>query len=179
MTLPPAVDALWNELQTVRALILNEVEGLSQSQADWRPSDRDWSVGELIHHLTLAEVSTGKLTSKLLKEAGDSSTPFPAGLTGFAPLPQRTPGPAEAPPMVRPEHGHRVDELLGTFRQARERSRQSIERLATVDPRELSWPHPIFGDLDLAQWWMLQAYHDADHLKQLRAVKAAPGFPRV
>jgi hypothetical protein len=179
MALPPALDALWNELQTVRALILKEIEGLSQSQADWRPSDRDWSVGELIHHLTLAEVATGKLTSKLLKEAGNSATPFPAGLTGFASLPPRPPGPAEAPPVVRPEHGHRMDELLSTFQEARERSRQSIERLATVDPRALKWPHPIFGDLNLAQWWMLQAHHDGDHLQQLRAVKMAPHFPRA
>ncbi len=179
MTLPPAVDGLWNELQSVRALILKEVEGLSQPQADWRPSERDWSVGELIHHLTLAEIATGKLTSKLLREAGDGAAPFPADLTGFAPLPQRPPGPAEAPPVVRPEHGHRAEELLGTCKETRERTRQSIERLATVDPRPLAWPHPIFGTLNLAQWWMLQAHHDADHLKQLRAVKAASGFPRT
>jgi hypothetical protein len=178
MALPPAIDGLWNELQDVRAQILKEIEGLSQSQVDWRPSERDWSVGELIHHLTLAEVATGKLTSKLLKDAGDAARPFPAGLTGFAPLPQRPPGPAEAPPVVRPEHGHAVDELLSTFKQTRERSRQSIERLATVDPRALTWPHPAFGALDLGQWWLLQAHHDADHLTQLRTVKAAPGFPR-
>ena|SRR5919204_6772845 len=179
MTLPLAVDALWHELETVRNSILKEVEGLSQSQADWRPSERDWSIGELIHHLTLAEVATGKLTSKLLKEAGESAAPFPAGFSRFPPLPPRPPGAAEAPPVVRPEHGHRVDELLSTFKATRERSRQSIERLATVDSRALHWPHPIFGDLNLAQWWILQARHDADHLQQLRAVKAAPGFPRA
>jgi len=177
MPLPPSVEALWNELQSVRADILKEIEGLSQAQADWRPSDRDWSVGELIHHLTLAEVATGKLTSKLLKEAGGSAAPFPADLEGFAPLPLPPPGPAEAPPAVRPEQGHRV--LASTFIATRERSRQSIERLATVDPRMLKWPHPRFGDLDLAQWWLLQSRHDADHLQQLRAVKAAAGFPRV
>jgi hypothetical protein len=178
MTLPPAVETLWGELQAVREQIMNEVEGLSQSQIDWRPSPQDWSIGELIHHLTLAEVATGKLTSKLLKEAASSALPFPAGLARFAPLPPSPPGPAEAPPVVRPERGHRVDELLGAFKAARERSRQSIERLATVDPRELTWSHGRFGELDLGQWWTLQAHHDADHLQQLRAVKASPDFPR-
>ena len=175
MPLPSPVESLWNDLQAVRAELLKEIEGLSQAQADWRPSERDWSVGEIIHHLTLAEVSTGKLTSKLFKEAGASLASFPADLTGFAPLP---PGPAEAPPVVRPESGHRVDELSGAFKAARERSRQSVERLATADPRALRWPHGRLGELDLAQWWMLQAHHDADHLRQLRAVKAADGFPR-
>src|SRR5262245_32537724 len=137
MPLPPAVDALWNELQSVRAQILDEVEGLSQAQIDWRPSERDWAIGEIIHHLTLAEVATGKLTSKLLKEAGESAAPFPADLRSFSPLPPAPPGPAEAPPVVRPEAGGRVEELLAAFKAARERSRQSIERLARIDPRPL------------------------------------------
>jgi hypothetical protein len=177
MPLPPPVEALWNELEAVRGEILKEVEDLSQVQADWRPSERDWSVGEIIHHLTLAEVGTGKLTSKLLKEAPQPLPPFPADLRGFAPLPAPQ-GPAEAPPAVRPERGRPLGELIAGIKAARERSRQSIERLAAVDPRPLTWPHPILGELDLAQWWMLQARHDADHLQQLRAVKAAPGFPR-
>jgi DinB family protein len=179
MPLPAPVESLWNELQAVRAEILSEIEGLSQAQIDWRPSERDWSVGEIIHHLTLAEVSTGKLTSKLFKEAGPSLSSFPTDLTAFGPLPSWPPGPAEAPPAVRPESGHQRDELIGTFKATRERSRQSMERLATGDPRPLTWSHPRLGTLDLAQWWRLQAYHDADHLRQLRAVKAAPGFPRA
>jgi hypothetical protein len=179
MALPAPVESLWNELQAVRAEILEEIERLSQAQVDWRPSDRDWSIGEIIHHLTLAEVSTGKLTSKLFKEAGPSLPSFPGDLAVFAPLPSFPPGSAEAPPAVRPESGHQRQELITTFTATRERSRQSIERLATGDPRALTWPHPRFGALDLAQWWQLQAFHDADHLRQLRTVKAAPGFPRA
>jgi DinB family protein len=177
MPLPSPVESLWNELQTVRAEIIKEVAGLSQAQADWRPSAGDWSVGEIIHHLTLAEVSTGKLTSKLFKDAGSSLPSFPGDLAAFSQLPPWPPGPAEAPPVVRPESGHRWDELLSTFQATRDRSRQSIERLATADPRRLKWSHGRLGELDLAQWWMLQAHHDADHLRQLRAVKAAAGFP--
>ena len=179
MSLPPPVEALWSELTSIRATILSEIEGLSQSQVDWRPSDHDWSVGEIIPHMTLAEIATGKLTSKLLKDAGASATPFPVGLERFAPLPPWPPGPAEAPAGVRPEREHKVAELVDTFKATRERSRQSVERLATVDPRTLTWAHPSFGQLHLAQWWLLQARHDADHLQQLRRVKAAPGFPKT
>jgi hypothetical protein len=179
MPLPSPIESLWTDLQAVRTEILGEIEGLSQAQLDWRPGDRDWSIGEIIHHLTLAEVSTGKLTSKLFKEAGASLSSFPADLVAFAPLPPWPPGPAEAPPAVRPESAHSRDELVAAFRATRDRSRQSVERLATGDPRALTWSHPRLGTLDLAQWWMLQAHHDVDHLRQLRAVKASPGFPRA
>ncbi len=177
MALPPPLEAIWRRLEAVRAEVLQEVDGLSQAQADWRPSAADWSIGEIVHHLTLAEVATGKLTSKLLKEAGPALRPYPADLAAFAPLPPWPPGPAEAPPVVRPEGGQPIDRLRADMRAARERSRQTLERLAGVDPRPLTWRHFALGDLDLAQWWMLQARHDGDHLEQLRRVKRAPGFP--
>jgi hypothetical protein len=67
---------------------------------------------------------------------------------------------------------------VATLRTTRERSRQTLERLATVDPRPLTWRHFALGELHLGQWWLLQARHDADHGQQLQAIKAAPGFPR-
>jgi hypothetical protein len=179
MTLPAALDAIARDLDAVRAEVLQEADGLSQAQADWRPSPDDWSVGEILHHLTLAEINTGKLTSKLLKETGGAVAPYPPGLDGFAPLPAWPPGPREAPPVVRPEKGHPIAQLLHDMRAARDRSRQSLERLATVDPRAFTWRHFTLGEMDLGQWWMLQAQHDRDHLQQLRRIRKMPGFPRA
>jgi len=179
MTLPPALDAIAHELDAVRAEVLREVETLTQAQADWRPSADDWSVGEILHHLTLAEINTGKLTSKLLKEPGDATGPFPSDLAAFAPVPAWPPGPREAPPVVRPDKGHPIAHLLQDMRAVRERSRQSLDRLATVDPRAFTWRHFTLGEMDLGQWWMLQAHHDRDHLQQLRRIKRTPGFPKA
>ena len=177
MPLPLPLETLWSELQSVRADILKEVEGCSQAQADWRPGQADWSAGEIIHHLLLAEVGTGKLTSKLLKDAGSGVAPYPEGLSALRPLPSLPAGPTEAPPATRPEREHPIGQLLTDFKAARERSRQSIERMGAVDFRRLTWTHAAFGEMDLSQWWQLQAWHDADHLRQLRTLKATPGFP--
>ncbi len=179
--LPKAIDALWTELERVRADVLREVDGLSQRQADWKPSDKDWSVGEIVDHLTIAETATSKLTTKLLKEvqAGSAAAVFPHDLAEFgaAPLREGDEG-LEAPPVVRPNHGKPVGELVGTMKATRTRSRESIERLAGCDPRRLTFKHFHFGDMDLGQWWRLTAAHDGMHLRQIREVKTAPGFPR-
>jgi hypothetical protein len=53
-----------------------------------------------------------------------------------------------------------------------------VERLGQCDPRRLRFKHFRLGDMDLAQWWRLQAEHDQMHVRQIRAVKAAAGFPR-
>jgi DinB family protein len=181
MSLPKPVETLWNELQAVRVEVLSETEGLTQRQADWKPSAKDWSIGEIIDHLTIAEIATGKLTTKLTKEAAAAGTlaPWPADLRALAPLPPDPPGPADAPQVVQPGHGKAIGELITTMRATRERSRQSVEKLATVDPRKLRFKHFRLGDLDLAQWWQLQARHDGIHLAQVRDVRRAPGFPKA
>lgn len=179
MTLPKPVAQLWDDLQAVRAEILAEVRALSQRQSDWKPGEREWSLGEVIHHLTAAEVNTGKLTTKLVKEAQASGAPaaFPADLAAFTQIPRGAAGPADAPAFVWPDHGKPVGELLDTMAATRERSRQSMDRLAACDPRTLTFTHARLGTLDLAQWWLLQAEHDRDHLAQIRRIKATPGFP--
>ncbi|HXG05262.1 MAG TPA: DinB family protein [Candidatus Binatia bacterium] len=179
MTLPRVIQELWDELQAVRAEVLREVEDLSQRQADWKPGEKEWSVGEVVDHLTIAEINTGKLTTKLTREAEAAGrlAPFPADYAAIPPLPPWPPGPAEAPPVVWPQAGKPIGELIAAMKAVRERSRQSIERLGQVDPRPLTFKHFRLGDLDLAQWWKLQAEHDRTHLAQLREIKARPGFP--
>ncbi len=54
---------------------------------------------------------------------------------------------------------------------------QSLQKVASTDPRRLLFKHFRFGDLDLAQWWKLQASHDGIPLEQIRDVKRAAGFP--
>ena len=181
MAWPEPVATLWSDLESVRADVLREAAGLSQAQADWKPGEKDWSVGEIVHHLTIAEIATGKLTTKLTREAeaAGSLQPFPADLREFRPLVAARAAGADAPPVVWPEHGKPIAALLADMTSTRERSRQSIEKLATIDPRPLVFKHFRLGDLDLSQWWRLQAQHDAIHLRQIRDVKAAPGFPKA
>ncbi len=180
MALPQAVEALWNELQAARAEVLKEAEGLAQAQADWRPSDKDWSIGEILHHLTLGEVATSKLTIKLIREAEAAGTlrPYPPDLTSFTRLAFPPGPPPPATPLVSPEKGRPIAELLAGTKSTRERSRQSIERLASVDPRPLGWKHEATGIvMDLSQYWAMMVLHDRMHIQQIRAVKASPGFP--
>ena len=180
MALPEPVANLWRDLEAVRADVLKEVEGLSQAQADWKPGEKDWSIGEIVHHLTIAEIATGKLTTKLTKEAGAAGTlkPYPDDLRELRPLVAESAAAAEAPQVVWPERGRPIDALIADMRSTRERSRQSIDKLGSVDPRPLLFKHFRLGDLDLSQWWRLQAQHDGIHLRQIRDVKAAPGFPK-
>jgi hypothetical protein len=179
--LPAPVEKLWRDLEAVRADVLKEVGGLSQAQADWKPGAKDWSVGEIVHHLVMAEIATGKLTTKLTREAEAAGTlkSLPADLREFPRMSASPAASADAPPVVWPEAGKPIAALIEEMKGTRVRSRQSIEKLATLDPRPLVFTHFRLGDLDLSQWWQLQAQHDGIHLRQIRDVKASPGFPKA
>lgn len=156
MAWPKPVDALWRDLESVRAELLRELEGVSQRQAEWRPAPGDWSIGEVI-------------------EAAPAA--FSADLAEFAPLPVPVSEAANAPESVWPAHGKPLAEQLATLKAVRERSRQSFDRLAACGPRALRFKHFRLGELDLAQWWRLAVDHDRTHLGQARDVKRATGFP--
>ena len=180
MKLREELEAFWRELEATRAEILKEVEGLSQTHFDWRPAPEDWSIGEVIHHVTIAEIATGKLQTKLLRQAEGAGILRPSvpGVPVLEPLPRRPgEGPAQAPAHIWPERGRPAPELLDEMRAARERTRKNFERFAAVDPRPLVSTHLILGPMHLGQYWTLVLAHDRIHVPQIRAVKAAPGFP--
>ncbi|HET8576199.1 MAG TPA: DinB family protein [Methylomirabilota bacterium] len=181
MELPPEFEAFWSELQANRETLLKEVEGLSQTQFDWRPGESEWSIGEVIHHVTLAEVNIGKLTTKLLREAEAAGTlrPRQKSETPFEAFKTPGPGPFPASPLIWPEHGRPREALLAEIQAARERSRQSFERVAAIDPRPLIWKHDFLGDIHLGQYWTIIRVHDPQHLEQIQKIKAAQGFPRA
>ncbi len=181
MTLPAAVEAIWAEMDVIGRAVLAELRPLSQAQADWRPAEGEWSIGQIANHLAVAETQTGKLTTKLVREAlaAGALAPYPTDLAAFAPLPNTNMDGMQAPEIVRPEARLPVARLVADLEAVRTRSRESIEKIATLDPRRLTFKHFALGDLNLAQWWTLQAAHDSVHLRQIRAVKAASGFPRA
>lgn len=180
MSIPPAVQAIWEHLESARDDVLRATGALTQAQSEWHEGDGEWSIGEILHHLIVAETQTGKLTTKLVREAEAAGTllPYPADLATLEPLPPRSPHGMQAPAAVLPEAGRSLPGLLEDLRTVRGRSRQSIERIARIDPRPLTFKHFALGELNLAQWWMLQAAHDRIHLGQIQAIGAAPAFPR-
>jgi hypothetical protein len=76
----------------------------------------------------------------------------------------------EAPPPIRPQKELPAQELINALQAMGERSKTTLEALASVDPRQLRMPHPLFAaPLDFGQWWALHAIHYAMHNAQAEA----------
>lgn len=160
---------------------LDTIAPLSEAQMKWKPAPDKWSVAEVAEHITVLEVffpqkmeqvmsspaapekkkaSPGETDRKLMQAVTDRSHKF------------------QAPELIRPtgRYATKSDEQAA-FKQAR------FANIATVrdsqgDMRSHFAPHPIFGELDAYQWYIILAGHTDRHVDQILEIMATEGFPK-
>ncbi len=103
-----------------RQRIIDALAGLPQAAADWRPAADSWSLGEVAHHVVLAEESIVAVIEKSLARhrAGKRFEAMPEAeraLPLVELLARRRPpeaGPLQAPAAVHPTRGRPVGDLV-------------------------------------------------------------------
>ena len=58
-----------------------------------------------------------------------------------------------------------------------EESRMIAVALQKSDNLDKSFPHPIFGPLNLKEWLAFHRIHSMDHIQQIDKIKAGLGYP--
>ena len=168
--LPKPLSDIWADLSAERSLLIDRLTGLDAEATLRSPGPGEWSTAQLVDHLLLAEGFTNDFMKPMLAQAqaAGQATGFPAELQAFDPLPP--PLGMEATPPIRPQKELPAQELIDALQAMGERSKTTLEALASVDPRKLRMPHPLFGPpLDFGQWWALHAIHYAMHNAQAEA----------
>jgi DinB superfamily len=56
-------------------------------------------------------------------------------------------------------------------------SRQLVTSLPEGEKLTQKFPHPNFGPLNLKEWFAFHRVHAMDHIQQIEAIKADPGYP--
>lgn len=56
-------------------------------------------------------------------------------------------------------------------------SQRLVTSLPEGEKLEQKFPHPIFGPLNLKEWFAFHRVHAMDHIQQIQAIKADPGYP--
>jgi len=174
MTLPKPLAETSANIEAQRARLIDALVGLGPADTLRSPGAEQWSAAQVVDHLLLAEGFTNDLTKMTVDRAtaAGEATGFPPDLEAFDPIPP--PLSLEAPPPIRPKQELPPEELIAALRAMRERTKASIQSLAAVDPRKYRMPHPLFGELDLGQWWDVHPLHYEMHIVQAQdALKGA------
>jgi hypothetical protein len=177
MTLHPELQKAMALTDADRQRILDRIQGVTQTQTEYKPSPNAWSVGEVLHHLILIEVSISKLFNKLIKEnqrvVGASDVMRVEDMQYGADRPQ------QAPEFGMPSFKRSIGDLLAELGTTRERTMQTLAGYTGEDPSELRWKHQRFGDIGMAHWARFIGLHEGHHLRQIEHIMATAGFPRL
>ncbi|MBI3667482.1 MAG: DinB family protein [Acidobacteria bacterium] len=175
------LDGILKYVGSARRDTLAAVSGLRDDQAHFRPAEDRWSIGQLLHHVALSELSIGRKMARLVDEATQQKIPPPPDsldLSMFEEVRRRAQGTRfQAPRDVAPPHAVTLAEVLGELDAARRSILDLAPALAAHDMTRFSFPHPFFGDFNLYQWLYFCGAHEQRHCRQIEAVKQSPGFP--
>ena len=165
-------------LGTHRAELERAVDDVPRDLRERRPAPGRWSVAELLEHLALVETRVTKALSLELdkaKAAGigpERETSPAADMLDIALIMDRTVI-REAMDFVQPRAGLSADMAL---EQLRERRRQLLATIAAADGlalSEVTAMNPVLGPLNVYQWMIFVAGHEARHTMQIRECAAA------
>ncbi|HKY05618.1 MAG TPA: DinB family protein [Blastocatellia bacterium] len=167
-----------------RRSLFDSVSGLSASQLGYRPSDGEWSIEDILHHLAISDEANIKLASIMLRQAEEKNlpadpTPDESVLNSLDSLKEGLAQKVKAPDRVAPRSHLPAAESLARLEASRTKLNDAIERLASYDLDQLRWPHPFLGDLNLYQWLMMAGRHESRHTAQIDRIKSAPEFPKA
>lgn len=182
MQLTKKLQELVEEISKNRESLLQSVNGLNQSQLDFKPAENEWSVTDILHHLALSDEANVKLTSIMLKQAQENSLPADpcpdeSVLDCLDQFRGAMGGKMTAPDRVKPLSYVPAEESLTRLKTSREKLLANIGLLAAYDLSQLSFPHPFMGPFSAHQWLLLAGSHESRHTAQIGRIKTSEGFP--
>lgn len=166
--------------EQAQARFIAAVSNLTEAQANFRPDENQWTIAEIVEHISIANGGFLRITHKLLKEAESAPRPPRAVLNlGHTSLDEngQQPPPVQAPDRVRPQGGSRIEDSLAKIRESLAGFAQVQPRLEAVDLSEQMFPHPTLGPINAYQWMALLGEHEDRHRDQIERLKASVGFP--
>jgi hypothetical protein len=143
--------------------VLRNIDGITDTQAAWKPAPDEWSIIETMAHIVTVKRVTVALTTHL--GAGDMPPGFGTHLEKEESQDGVTLAKFETITEARESAQSAHDELLALINQ--------IDGMN----RDVRFKHFFFGPMNAREWACFQRIHDGDHFPQLENVRLSPGFP--
>jgi hypothetical protein len=176
---------LQSQLAALKTDASELVSGLRESQFNWRPDQRKWSMAECLLHLNIVGDRYVRIIETALEAArarGFTAREAPAhGFVGKWILANTEPPPKrryKSPRGFTPSYGQPITAVLPTFLHLQDQLTLQIERSNGLDLGRIKVPAPglpVRFNLLLTLEWIVA--HERRHLWQARQVRENPAFP--
>ncbi|MBW7477159.1 DinB family protein [Paenibacillus oenotherae] len=157
---------------------LHELEGFSIEQLQRKPSEDEWSLGQMYQHLINSALhmhlrnieqcmtQSGDASASPAEQTKDGAAIFEQG--GFPPIRIQVP----ASPQYTPGQPESKEQLILGLNSVVQRMKE-IEPTLEKAPSNSTVSHPRFGALHAKEWYLLIEMHYRHHLLQLTRLKNA------
>ena len=183
MPLSRKLQELVDRISYQRDKLLESVSGLTDAQLNHKAAETEWSISDVLNHVSLTDEANAKLTSNFLKRARATSppsdpSPSESVINSMDEIfPRMNEAKFQAPEFVTPHPHAPVDESMARLKSSRERMLANVEQLDGLDLSGLTFAHPFAGALNAYQWILMAGAHEARHAAQIKRMKSQPGFP--
>ena len=162
------MDRILNRLESTHEKLLTAVADLPVNVFSQRPSESEWSVAEIVHHLRLVEELVIKQMEKELanppRELGFLRKLVPTSIVSSRLI--RVKAPKAANPLEPPAK----EENIASFNNTRAKLKGLCTTHSAQRLKQTVFNHPFLGQIDGAATISFVGYHELRHYKQIREV---------
>ncbi len=174
-----------HELLTESIKIVNDnFTGLSETQINWKPEKKKWSIAECLDHIAVSFRSYSKEIDRVMADPKKSSGQmmFHTSLTGGIFLKTMHPDSAVKmpnPSSFAPTKGNLTRRVFEDFLSAHNKLSELVENSRELDlnANKISSPVTSLMKFSLGEVLLILTYHEKRHLLQAQRVMDYPGFP--
>lgn len=169
----PRLDELFALMDSHRAALERAVAEVPRELRERRPAAERWSVAEVLEHLALVEERVGRALAAALTAARDAGlgvereTSSVAGSIDIDRVIDRSERRA-ANEFARPRAGLDAEAALARLVEHRRELRAIIASADGLALGEVTAMNPVMGPLNIYQWMLFVAGHEARHTAQIR-----------
>jgi hypothetical protein len=167
-----SIDEIYAALEESHARFTEAVAGLDEGVVGFRAAPERWSIAEVAEHVAIVESQVVRLASKLLEHApalADGREFSPVSVAEIAERASKEK--FQAPETAIPRGGASVADSLARIERAHTSLRELRPRVERADGTVVSYPHPVFGTLNLYQWLVMVGLHKDRHARQITQLK--------
>ena len=166
-------------LESTKAKLLEDIQGLSESQWNFKPGPDRWSVAQVMEHIAASEdfIREGLIKEKVMvSPVGDPGRDVKKLDEAVVTVVPDRSKKAQAPDPLRPSNRFgSPDGSLKHFLESRATTEQYLKTASGLRDHVMDGP---VGKMDGYEFILFIAAHSERHTMQIEEVKADPNFPK-
>jgi hypothetical protein len=157
-------------LDSIHSQLSHEIASVSPELLSKRPSENEWSVGEVIHHLLLVEQRVVEELEKGLRrppeKIGLLKNLIPMRLVSWRFIR------VSAPKAVVPDGFKNARESMKSWDAARAKLKEFCNKADSKRLKQTAFRHPVLGNINGLAAISMVAFHEERHYKQIKEILA-------